>query len=423
LAAESLEDHPERTGAMLQRLGTDMDAAVDEVRTLAHGMAPPLLADYGLAEALRAAARRSTLSVAVLTRAVGRYSPEIESAVYFCCLEALQNVEKHAQAQASQVRVWEDDELRFEITDDGIGMDIERANDGSGVANMRDRIASVRGRLTFEPIPDAGTRVVGSVPVGPARLSPEIEMLLQKATDVFQDCFAIYNAVRDPDGEPIDFVVEHVNDAACRDVGLPREVQLGRALSELRPGYLGEHLIRWHLDALAAEGPTAVENVTYGNGADGARPLLKAYDVRAAALGGGRLAVIWRDVTERKRVDQELRIHAAILERASEGVCMVRASDGMIVYSNDRFAETLGHTVAELEGHRLADLGWEAGEERGARLRLAEVETLGEVSYEVRARRRDGGVVWVEGRVTGFPHPDHGRLWVIVQLERRPSAT
>jgi PAS domain S-box-containing protein len=102
---------------------------------------------------------------------------------------------------------------------------------------------------------------------------------------------------------------------------------------------------------------------------------------------------------------------------------MVRASDGMIVYSNDRFAETLGHTVAELEGHRLADLGWEAGEERGARLRLAEVETLGEVSYEVRARRRDGGVVWVEGRVTGFPHPEDGRLWVIVQLERRPSAT
>ncbi|MFL5839872.1 MAG: PAS domain-containing protein, partial [Thermoleophilaceae bacterium] len=426
LAAEALADDPKRAGAMLQRLGAEMDAAVDEVRTLARGMSPPLLADHGLGEALRAAARRSTLSVAVSTRTVGRYPQEIESAVYFCCLEALQNAEKHAKAHACQIRVYEDDALRFEITDDGIGIDVDSASHGSGLVNMRDRIASVRGTLAFDPMPEGGTRVLGSVPVGVARLSPEIEMLLQRATDVFQDCFAIYNAVRDSGAEVIDFVVEHVNDAACRDVGLPREAQLGRTLSQLRPKYLGEDLVPWHLEALATEGSSAVENVSYGAGSEGDRPVLKAYDVRAAPLGGGRLAVIWRDITERKRADQELRIQAQILKRAFEGVCMVRAYDGMIVYANDRFAEILGYTVAELEGQRLADLGWEAEEERGARLRLAEVETLGEVSYEIRARRRDGAPIWLEGQVAAFSHPEYGRLWVIVQQDvttRREAAT
>jgi PAS domain S-box-containing protein len=426
LAAEALVDDPTRARSMLQRLGADMDDAVDEVRTLARGMSPPLLADHGLAEALRAAARRSALSVAVLTRLVGRYPQEIESAVYFCCLEALQNAEKHAQAHSCQIRVWEDDELRFEITDDGIGMDLEKGSRGSGIANMRDRIAAVRGRLAFEPMPEGGTQVLGSVPVGIASLSPEIEMLLQRATDVFQDCFAIYNAVRDAGGEAIDFVVEHVNDAACREVGLPREAQLGRTLSQLRPKYLGADLVSWHLEALAAEGSSTVENVSYGPGSEGARPIENAYDVRAAPLGGGRLAVIWRDITERKRADQELHIQASILKRASEGVCMVRASDGMIVYSNNRFAEILGYTVAELEGQRLADLGWEAEEERDARLRLAEVETLGEVSYEIRARRRDGAPIWLEGHLAAFTHPEYGRLWVIVQQDvtaRHQAAT
>src|SRR3954454_7096677 len=241
LAAEALPDDPQRAGAMLHRLGADMDQAVNEIRTLARGMSPPLLADHGLAEALRAAARRSTLKAAVLTRGIGRYPPDVESAVYFCCLEALQNAEKHAHAQSCDIQLYEDDELRFEVTDDGVGINVD-APDGHGVANMRDRIASVRGQTVLEPAPTGGTRVVGWVPVGLARLSPDVEMLLQRATDVFQDCFAIYNAVRDANGEPVDFVVEHVTDAACRDAGLPREVQLGRTLDQLRPAYLGDQL-------------------------------------------------------------------------------------------------------------------------------------------------------------------------------------
>jgi PAS domain S-box-containing protein len=139
--------------------------------------------------------------------------------------------------------------------------------------------------------------------------------------------------------------------------------------------------------------------------------------VRAAPLGGGRLAVIWRDITERKRADQELRIQAEMLKRASEGVCMVRASDGTIVYANNRFAEILGYTVEELERTRLADLGWETDEERDAQLRLAELPTLGDVSYEIRARRRDGAPIWLEGQIAASSHPAYGRLWVIIQQD------
>jgi PAS domain S-box-containing protein len=96
---------------------------------------------------------------------------------------------------------------------------------------------------------------------------------------------------------------------------------------------------------------------------------------------------------------------------------MVRAADGMIVYSNNRFAEVLGYPVPELEGRRLADLGWEAEEERDARLRLADADTVGEVRYHIRARRRDGAPIQLEGHIAAYSHPEYGRLWVIVQQD------
>jgi len=153
--------------------------------------------------------------------------------------------------------------------------------------------------------------------------------------------------------------------------------------------------------------------------------VVRAYDIRAAALGAGRLAVIWRDITERKRADQELQTQAAILKRAAEGVCMVRVDDGKIVYVNTRFAEILGYHVAELEGVRLVDLGWEEEGEHAAWLKLAQVGDIGEVSYEIRAQRRDGVAIWLEGRVTAVDHPEHGDVWMIVQQDvtaRREAA-
>ena len=125
LVRQQLDRNPEMATEMLKQLGGDLQDAVQELRDLAHGIYPPLLADRGLAEALRAAGNRAALPTSVDADGVERYPPPVEAAVYFCCLEALQNAGKHAGDDASiGVRVWEEaGALLFEVRDDGAGFD------------------------------------------------------------------------------------------------------------------------------------------------------------------------------------------------------------------------------------------------------------------------------------------------------------
>jgi signal transduction histidine kinase len=166
LAEEALAHDPDAGRARLHALGAEVDATLEEIRALAHGVYPPLLADQGLAEALRAAALRAPLDVTVSANGVGRHPPEVESAVYFCCLEALQNAAKHAGAATDvSVSLVEDDRLRFEVRDDGAGFDIRSAR-GAGLTNMRDRVTAVGGELEVASTPGEGAVVSGSVPIG-----------------------------------------------------------------------------------------------------------------------------------------------------------------------------------------------------------------------------------------------------------------
>jgi signal transduction histidine kinase len=98
---------------------------------------------------------------------VGRYPEEIEVAVYFCCLEALQNVIKHAGSNASaSIGLSESGPLlRFEIKDSGVGFDSDGMPPGAGLANMRDRIEAVGGHFEVFSRKGHGTTVRGSVPV------------------------------------------------------------------------------------------------------------------------------------------------------------------------------------------------------------------------------------------------------------------
>jgi signal transduction histidine kinase len=157
-------DAPEmaETFDTLQQAATD---ALENLRDLARGIYPPLLADQGLVAALEGQARKAALPVEVESEGVGRYPQEVEAAVYFCCLEALQNVAKYANASSARVRLADrDGTVTFEVTDDGTGFAPERTPLGTGLQGMKDRVETLGGALVVDSSPGAGSTVGGSIP-------------------------------------------------------------------------------------------------------------------------------------------------------------------------------------------------------------------------------------------------------------------
>jgi len=153
-------------GNRLDGLAVEFDDALDELRSAAHGIYPPLLADEGLDAALREVARRASVPLTVDLEDVGRLSEDRETAIYYCCLEALQNVAKHAHgAAAAVVDISDNGELHFEVRDDGDGFDPLTVTGGVGFTSMRDRVAAVGGDVTIESRPGHGTRVSARIPL------------------------------------------------------------------------------------------------------------------------------------------------------------------------------------------------------------------------------------------------------------------
>jgi signal transduction histidine kinase len=169
LTRDILAEDPESAAEMLDQLAADVKTTITELRELAHGIYPPLLADSGLGEAMRAAAGRSPLDVEVVSEGIGRYGQEIEAAVYFCCLEALQNAAKHSGGAHVQVRIWEESGgLLFMVSDDGPGFDVARATAGHGFVNMADRLGAIGGTVRWLSEPGQGAQIRGTIPLPPA---------------------------------------------------------------------------------------------------------------------------------------------------------------------------------------------------------------------------------------------------------------
>jgi signal transduction histidine kinase len=152
----------------LAEIGRGVDDAVDELREIAHGLYPPILSDWGLVAALQRLHTPASATVTVSGLGVGRHPPELESAVCYCCLEAIQNAIKHGgpSVKVSVALREGPDELSFRVTDTGPGFDASRLHEGTGLHNMRDRLGAVDGHISLITTPGSSTTVTGTVPLG-----------------------------------------------------------------------------------------------------------------------------------------------------------------------------------------------------------------------------------------------------------------
>ena len=166
LAQQIAERDPAKTAEMLGDLQSDANDALENLRDLARGVYPPLLADQGLTAALEAQARKAPLPVRIDADGAGRYPAEVEATIYFCALEALQNVAKYADASEATVSLSpRDATLTFSVADDGRGFEVATVVAGSGLQGMRDRVEAVGGSLAIESGAGRGTTVTGTVPI------------------------------------------------------------------------------------------------------------------------------------------------------------------------------------------------------------------------------------------------------------------
>jgi signal transduction histidine kinase len=156
----------DKAHGLLAQLQVETTQALDDLRDLARGIYPPLLADKGLVAALESQIRRSPIPIDLDAPAdLGRFTPDVEATIYFSCLEALQNVVKYAHATKVRVRLArEGGDVTLAVTDDGRGFDPSQTGEGTGLRGMRDRITAVGGTLEIVSAPGRGATVAGRLP-------------------------------------------------------------------------------------------------------------------------------------------------------------------------------------------------------------------------------------------------------------------
>ena len=173
LARQLTDRDPAKAAELLEQIEGETQTALEDLRDLARGIYPPLLADQGLVAAVQAQARRSPVPVEIRTDGLGRFAPDVEAAAYFSLLESLQNTAKYADA--THVTVVLDaagNELVFDVTDDGRGFDPAATAYGTGLQGIADRLGALDGSLVVESSVGGGTRVTGRLPVATTVLEP-----------------------------------------------------------------------------------------------------------------------------------------------------------------------------------------------------------------------------------------------------------
>jgi signal transduction histidine kinase len=166
LAKERTEQSAPELATILTRLVKEAEGLGEELRRIAHGISPPLLATRGLVDALRNECLNSGIAVQIAARDIGLSEPDVDTAVYLCCLESIQNAVKHAGSDAAvAVRLRRaGNDLAFSVHDTGGGFDTRATAWGAGLTGVQDRIETVGGRVKITAAPGSGTTVAGVVP-------------------------------------------------------------------------------------------------------------------------------------------------------------------------------------------------------------------------------------------------------------------
>jgi signal transduction histidine kinase len=154
----------------VDEIAEDTAAAVAELRGLADGIYPTVLHERGLRDALRSLARTSSLPIDVTDDEIGRFASVVETAIYFCAAEAIENAAKHAgpDARVAVTLQRRADAVLFAVADDGTGFDAATISSGSGLVEMRDRLDAVGGAVEIATAPGRGTVVRGRAPASPS---------------------------------------------------------------------------------------------------------------------------------------------------------------------------------------------------------------------------------------------------------------
>lgn len=168
MAAEVVDHHPDGASSIMDELSADTNATLEELRDLARGVFPPLLVDRGIAPALEAHVRKEAIPAA-LEIADGvrahRFDPEVEAALFFCCVQSLQNAARHAGGGEIAARLDRDqDAIVFTVSDRSSGLDAGSTPDGMDLQIMRDRIEALDGTFEVRSEFGQGRVIAGSVP-------------------------------------------------------------------------------------------------------------------------------------------------------------------------------------------------------------------------------------------------------------------
>ncbi len=167
LAKGLVEKDPVRAAALLETLQDEAKETLESLREMTRGACPPALADGGLAIALTQHAAKAPVQVEVRAEHIGRFPLHVETAVYYCCLEALQNAAKHAGAARVVISLRRTGgELAFTVADDGAGFDPSTVRRGVGLRSLEERIEALGGSLEVRASPGEGAVIAGRVPCG-----------------------------------------------------------------------------------------------------------------------------------------------------------------------------------------------------------------------------------------------------------------